>query len=69
MRTLGETRWGARTDALFTFKLSFDVILKALEVLDNMQDSKAIGFISRVLKFGFIISLKGLCHGSPVHFV
>jgi len=43
VRTLGETRWGARTDALCTFNLSFDVILKALEVLDNMQDIKSKG--------------------------
>ena len=57
MRTLGETRWGARADALCTFKLSFDVILKALEVLDNIQDSKARGFINSVLKFEFIIAL------------
>ena len=38
-------------------KLSFDVILKALEVLDNMQDSEARGFINSVLKFEFIIAL------------
>ena len=57
MRTLGETRWGARTDALCTFKLSFAVILKALEVLDRMQDSKSRVFINSVLKFEFIIVL------------
>ena len=34
-------------DALCTFKLSFDVILKALEVLHNMQDSKARRFIKQ----------------------
>ena len=45
MRTLGETRWGAIADDLCTFK-------KALEVLDNMQDSKAIGFISSVSSLG-----------------
>ena len=48
VRTLGETRWGAIADDLCTFKLSFNVILKALEVLDNMLDSKATGFISSV---------------------
>ena len=33
LRTLCKTGWGARADSLCTFKLSFDVILKALEVL------------------------------------
>ena len=55
LRTLCETRWG--TDALCTFKISFDVILKALEVHDNMQDSNARGFIQTMLKFEFIIAL------------
>ena len=36
LRTLGKTGWGARADSLCTFKLSFDVILKALEVLHNL---------------------------------
>ncbi|XP_078364037.1 52 kDa repressor of the inhibitor of the protein kinase-like [Oculina patagonica] len=57
LRTLCETRWGARADALCTFKSSFDVILKALEVLDTIQDSKARGFINSMLKFEFIIAL------------
>ena len=57
VRKIGQTRWGARADALCTYKLSFDVILKALEVLDNMQDSEASGFINSVLKFEFIIAL------------
>ena len=57
VRKSGQTRWGARVDALCTYKLSFNVILKALEVLDNMQDSEARGFINRVLKFEFIIAL------------
>ena len=57
VRKIGQTRWGARADALCPNKLSFDVILKALEVLDNMQDSEARGFINSVLKFEFIISL------------
>lgn len=57
LRTLCEIRWGA--DALCTFKISFDVILKALEVHDNMQDSNARGFIQTMLKFKFIIALIG----------
>ena len=36
LRTLCKTGWGARADSLCTFKLSFDVILKALEVLHNL---------------------------------
>ena len=35
--------------------MTFNVILKALEVLHNKQDTKARGFISRMLKFEFII--------------
>ena len=57
VRKTGQTRWGARADALCTYKLSFNVILKALEVLDNMQDSEARGFINSVLKFEFLIAL------------
>ena len=57
VRKIGQTRWGARADALCTYKLSFDVILKALEVLDNMQNSEARGFINSVLKFEFISAL------------
>ena len=57
LRTLCEARWDARADALCTFKASFDVILKALEVLDTLQDSKARGFINTMLKFELIVSL------------
>ena len=57
VRKICQTRWGARADAFCTNKLSFDVILKALEVLDNIQDSEARGFINSVLKFEFIIAL------------
>ena len=53
--TLCEIRWGA--DTLCTFKISFDVISKALEVHDNVQDSNARGFIQTMLKFKFIIAL------------
>ena len=31
LRTLCETRWSARADALSTFKASFDVVVKGLE--------------------------------------
>ena len=37
LRTLCETRWSARADALSTFKASFDVVVKALEFLHTIK--------------------------------
>ena len=42
---------------MYTLKLSFDVILKALEVFDTIQDSKERGFINSILKFELMMVL------------
>jgi hypothetical protein len=41
MRTLCETRWTSRADALYTFKTSFPVVVHALERLQGLEDDKA----------------------------
>ena len=57
LRTLCETRWSARADALSTFKASFDVVVKALEFLDTIKDSKARNFLNTILAFEFVMAL------------
>ncbi|CAG2216191.1 unnamed protein product [Mytilus edulis] len=41
LRTLCETRWTSRADALYTFKTSFPVVVHALERLRENGDDKA----------------------------
>lgn len=57
LRTLCETRWSARADSLSTFKASFDVVVKALEFLHTIKDSKARCFLNIILSFEFIMAL------------
>ena len=57
LRTLCETRWSARADALSTFKASFDVVVKALEFLHTIKDSKARNFLNTILAFEFVMAL------------
>ncbi|XP_046564478.1 uncharacterized protein LOC124273284 [Haliotis rubra] len=57
LRTLCETRWSSRTDALFTFLTSFPVIVSALEDLKEDHDDKAGQYLNAILSFEFIISL------------
>ena len=46
---------------------SVAVVSTAFTLLKPIFDLKGTPFISRALKNGTL--LKGLCHGSPVHFV
>ncbi|XP_046583681.1 52 kDa repressor of the inhibitor of the protein kinase-like [Haliotis rubra] len=57
LRTLCETRWSARADALFTFLSCFDVVVDALDNLKDMGDDKASSHLNNILRFDFIISL------------
>lgn len=57
LRTLCETRWSSRADALYTFKTAFPVIVHALEALQDDGDDKAGQFLAAILRFDFIITL------------
>ncbi|XP_061181206.1 zinc finger MYM-type protein 1-like [Saccostrea echinata] len=57
LRTLCETRWTSRADALFTFKTSFPVVVHALESLHDQGDDKAGQQVNAVTRFDFIIGL------------
>lgn len=41
LRSLCETRWFSRADALFTFKSAFTAVVSALEILQDNGDDKA----------------------------
>lgn len=64
LRTLCETRWSARADALFTFRSSFDIVVDSLTELAQNGDDKAHAHLRNILDFGFIISL--VIYGSAV---
>ncbi|XP_045204590.2 52 kDa repressor of the inhibitor of the protein kinase-like [Mercenaria mercenaria] len=57
LKTLCETRWMSRADALTTFKNAFPVIIHALETLGEDNDDKAREHLIGVLRFEFIIAL------------
>lgn len=62
LRTLCETRWSARADALFTFRSSFDIVVDSLTELAHNGDDKAHAHLRNILDFGFIISLVAAEH-------
>ena len=43
LRTLRETRWASRADALCTFRAAFTVVVQELEILSQDGDGKARG--------------------------
>ncbi|KAJ8317583.1 hypothetical protein KUTeg_005487 [Tegillarca granosa] len=57
LRTLCETRWSSRADALHTFKSSFSVVVSSLEALQADGDEKASARLGAILRFEFIIAL------------
>lgn len=57
LRTLCETRWSSRADALKTFKASFAVVVSSLDFLKDDGDDKAGVRLSSILRFDFIIGL------------
>ncbi|XP_060598675.1 zinc finger MYM-type protein 1-like [Ruditapes philippinarum] len=57
LKTLCETRWMSRADALTTFKQAFPVVVHALESLEADNDDKAGEHVRAILRFDFIITL------------
>lgn len=57
LRSLCETRWFSRADALFTFKSAFTAVVSALEILQDNGDDKAGQRLAAVQRFEFIIAL------------
>ena len=57
LRTLCETRWTSRADALYTFKTSFPVVVHALERLQGLEDDKAGQYLTSITRFVFVIAL------------
>ena len=57
LKTLCETRWMSRADALTTFKHAFPVVVHALETLEADNDDKAGEHVRAILRFDFIITL------------
>ena len=62
LKTLCETRWFSRVDALATFKTAFPVMVSALEYLQTNGDSKLGVHLSAILRFDFILPLVVCSH-------
>ena len=56
LQNLCETRWAARSDALFTFKASFPVVIEALSYLGE-DDAECRAYGASISRFDFIIAL------------
>jgi len=57
LKTLCETRWASRSEALYTFLTSYNVVVDSLEDLERKGDAKARSFVCSIKKFDFIITL------------
>lgn len=58
LKTMCETRWSSRADALYTFKMQFvPVFVHALDTLQDHGDDKAGMYLAAILRFQFIITL------------
>lgn len=57
LKTLCETRWFSRADALYTYKTAFPVVVNSLEYLKDNNDDKVGQYLSAILRFEFIIAL------------
>ena len=57
LKTLCETRWFSRADALYSFKTAFPVVVHSLEYLKDNNDDKVGQYLSAILHFEFIIAL------------
>ena len=56
LSNLCETRWAVRSDALFTFKASFPVVIEALSYLEE-DDAECRAYGTSIYRFHFIIAL------------
>ena len=57
LKTLCETPWMSRAEALTKFLKAFNVVVHALEHLENDGDVKAGEHVWAILRFEFIITL------------
>ena len=57
LKTLCETRWFSRADALYTFKTAFPAVVHSLEHLKDNNDDKAGQYLAAILRFEFIVAL------------
>ncbi|WAR26513.1 OPTN-like protein [Mya arenaria] len=62
LKTLCETRWMSRADALRTFKNAYRVVVHALETLQENGDVKASDHLNAILQFQFIVTLVATEH-------
>ena len=62
LKTLCETRWMSRADALHTFKNAYRVVVHALESLQENGDVKAGDKLNAILQFQFIVTLVATEH-------
>ncbi|XP_062577855.1 uncharacterized protein LOC134239712 [Saccostrea cucullata] len=62
LKSLCETRWISRPDALSTFKTAFLVVVHTLEHLVTQHDDKAAIYLSSILRFDFIVGLVACEH-------
>ena len=69
MRTSCETRWTSRADSLYTFRVSFPVVVHALEQLQQDGDEKTGQYPAAIIRFKFIFALVAAEHilKSTVH--
>lgn len=57
LKTLCETRWASRADALYTFNAAFTTVYSALGTLADDGDAKARAYQCSISKFDFLITL------------
>ena len=63
LKTLCETRWASRSDALYTFKAAFSTVHATLDVLaTDYNDAKAGPYKTAIEQFSFIITLVATEH-------
>ncbi|XP_052778135.1 uncharacterized protein LOC128215492 [Mya arenaria] len=62
LKTLCETRWMSRADALRTFKNAYRVVVHALETLQENGDVKASDHLNAILQIQFIVTLVATEH-------
>ncbi|KAH3842871.1 hypothetical protein DPMN_116375 [Dreissena polymorpha] len=62
LKTLCETRWMSRAEALTTFVKAFSVVIHALEHPENDGDVKAGEHVRAILRFEFILTLDTCDH-------
>jgi len=57
LKTLCETRWFSRVDALSTFLKCYGVVMSSLQELADDGDSKARSYVCSIRQFDFIVAL------------